>query len=241
MPYIILIAFLISGSLVQAESTSPLSTNEQEETDLLFPRTDPKLVGLLYQMLKVVDQLFEEHEIPYWIDGGTLLGAIRHQGIIPWDDDVDLVFHSKDEGRILALKSEFLRYGFVLVKEDVLKVYPSRSSHYPFIELAGYRLHQDNTYRYDNLLLCGYFYRFFWLPHEIDPLVRLPFGPILVNAPNDSMRYLSEGYGPDYLTHGKFKTHHGCKERFTRIRKKVRIVDFSPAAYVEVNGSVSLQ
>ena len=41
-------------------------------------------------MLAMVDQICKEHDIQYFLAGGSLLGAIRHQDIIPWDDDIDL-------------------------------------------------------------------------------------------------------------------------------------------------------
>lgn len=41
-------------------------------------------------VLDYVDAFCKEHEIKYWIDCGTLIGAVRHKGYIPWDDDIDI-------------------------------------------------------------------------------------------------------------------------------------------------------
>jgi lipopolysaccharide cholinephosphotransferase len=65
--------------------------------DLLFP--DERERGettlrqcqlVMLRMLKIFDYLCNKHDIKYFLTGGTLLGAIRHQGFIPWDDDLDI-------------------------------------------------------------------------------------------------------------------------------------------------------
>ena len=42
------------------------------------------------EILRIFDEVCQKHNLQYWLDFGTLLGAVRHQGFIPWDDDMDV-------------------------------------------------------------------------------------------------------------------------------------------------------
>lgn len=68
-------------------------------TNKILSLEDKKKVG--YEILKYVSGFCEEHGIRYYLAYGTLLGAVRHKGFIPWDDDVDLFIPRPDYMRLL--------------------------------------------------------------------------------------------------------------------------------------------
>lgn len=55
------------------------------------------------EIVKEIVALCNRHGLKYWMLGGTMLGAIRHKGFIPWDDDIDLGFPRKDYEKFLEL------------------------------------------------------------------------------------------------------------------------------------------
>ncbi len=68
--------------------------------------TDKEIQPILFDMLLAFKAFCEKNGIEMLLCGGTLLGAVRHQGFIPWDDDIDVYISPESRERIIAIANE---------------------------------------------------------------------------------------------------------------------------------------
>ena len=94
-------------------------------------RTLNDIHAVQLEMLKTLDAVFDRHGLRYSLYCGTLLGAIRHKGFIPWDDDVDLVMPLTDYRRFLRIAQKELPAGYVVLSPET-----SRRTNVPWIKVC---------------------------------------------------------------------------------------------------------
>lgn len=69
----------------------------------------------ILNVLKYSISFFEKHDIRWFIACGSAIGAVRHKGIIPWDDDIDIYMPRSDYNRLFAIREEMLKDGYRFV------------------------------------------------------------------------------------------------------------------------------
>lgn len=63
----------------------------------------PEYQEHLFEMLSDLAIILNKHNLRWWIDGGTLLGFVRNNGFIPWDDDMDISLPRNDYIKLILL------------------------------------------------------------------------------------------------------------------------------------------
>ena len=116
---------------------------------------------LAIKNLKEIKAVFDKFAVAYWLDLGTLLGAVRDGMILPWDDDVDIGVREESWNKILSLVSEFRKIGF-------------------YVEVNDWKLYKSYVYRYITLYRLGWFmgiypYRLLKNKNAIRPDIRESF------------------------------------------------------------------
>lgn len=133
----------------------------EKETDLRRAQL------IMLEILKHFDKFCKENSIEYWLDAGTLLGAKRHKGFIPWDDDIDVAMDEKNYKKFVKLYKEekyFLlkpysdkNYNIEILKlkdrENFLYEFANQTYHPGiFIDIFCFKEYKNDTNKLDRIL-----------------------------------------------------------------------------------------
>lgn len=117
------------------QNLSNLNEQNQYLKDLIIANVDiknvPKATGNMrlaqlanFKLLLIVKKICEKHNLEYYLNFGSLLGAVRHQGYIPWDDDIDIMMIREDYNKLLkVLDKEFARTKLFYTHSEIIRIY----------------------------------------------------------------------------------------------------------------------
>ena len=203
--------------------------------ELVYPESQDVLK--CYQILYDITTLFEKYNIEYYIDGGTLLGAVRHKGLIPWDDDLDVEVLQKNESvlksdnfkRILNKKGyDIIQYrlGYKIFKINGRNI-ENYKWKYPFLDVFISKIEDGRT----KLVLSdkdNQWDKCHFLKDELYPLKKYKFGKIEVNGPNNPYEYLTKCYGKDWNSVKYQEWNHKNETRIQKVKSVLTEEDRNP-------------
>lgn len=95
----------------------PSFFEEETKWDYTVSSEMKKVWAVELNILEEIDRICRKYQIRYWGAFGTMLGAVRHQGFIPWDDDLDLVMFREDYERFRIVAPKELKAGYIFQSE----------------------------------------------------------------------------------------------------------------------------
>jgi len=102
----------------------------------------------LYVLINEIDTICKKYDITYYAEGGTIIGALRHNGFIPWDDDIDLAILRKDYNRLLdCLK----RDNYIIDKDNNIGAigFELGNSYWPFVKIVNKNIEIIDDFKCD--------------------------------------------------------------------------------------------
>lgn len=116
---------------------------------VMTPEQSAKLKEVQFEMLKVFAEICEKEKLTYWLIAGTALGAVRHKGFIPWDDDIDVGMPRADYERFMEIGQSYLPEYYFLQNYKTDPNYPInfakiRDSRTTYIESSAAHLDMNH-------------------------------------------------------------------------------------------------
>lgn len=191
---------------------------------------DEKIMSEAKNLLSLVGQILTEEKIPWWIDCGTLLGAYRYGGIIPWDYDLDISIFAADAENMKRALNRLASRDYVLqdwsgrdFPNSLFKVYLHKTNEW--IDIYTYVIDENKKeisciFSLEKNIFCFNSWKFlekcFKRPVSFDtvfPLKRGSFDGIEVFVPQDTPLFLQRYYGDDLSPIKVFNERTGLYEK----------------------------
>lgn len=169
-------------------------------------------------------KLMSERNVTWWCVDGTLLGAIRHKGFIPWDNDIDVGILYKDYNKLIKLTKVNLG-NFEMDKVAIGFRMNLKGIKYPFVDIwvSDYDGNNNINYCtpiYNNLKTFYYASSDNYYndnDNELFPLKSVKFENLTVYIPNKSEDNLHRQYGKNCLKVGKVYPHTSLHNLYTHL------------------------
>ena len=118
------------------------------------------------EILEVIDSVCKKHNIAYSLYAGTLLGAVRHKGFIPWDDDLDIFMSRDNYNRFLQIWDQESPDGYLLQNKENTPTFTQSFS----------KIRKDNSTFFQDGEIAGDYHMGIFV--DVFPIDRMPEGKL---------------------------------------------------------------
>jgi len=206
-------------------------------SELIFtepiPMTELNILEDIIRTVKYIHNFCTKHNIDYCISDGTLLGCYRHNGIIPWDGDLDIMIFKDGFFKLKKLIDDFSQDGFeIFTITPGFKVYYNKKPMgelfvydydtsidmyrmaYPYIQLIDKPLYITSNIYYPSFITSDIYYPWQkYKSNDIFPLKKAYFENFIVNIPNNTLNILNTTYNNSNLKECHYDKQHTEQHR----------------------------
>lgn len=204
--------YTIEGGLTHDFYTETPITTADKHGELVFSEKNKRQQKMILDMMEFLLKVTKKHKIKWFAICGTLLGAVRNQGIIPYDDDGDIGFLISEYDKFMKLTRMDLHPQFAFVESEcgVQLVQKPDFSYVTHFDLFAFDISKDEP---EKLVYAGHFWKgrptFYasklyekeWIyKKDVDKIVYRKFEHLRIPTPANTTEYLSHVYGANCLT-----------------------------------------
>ena len=203
--------YKIAGGLKHKFITDNKIETATPDGELIFSDKQKKQQRMVLEMMEFLLKVTKKHKIKWFAICGTLLGAVRNKGIIPYDDDGDVGFLMSEYDKFLKLTTMDLhpQFEFIEAEAGFQLVQKEQFEYVTHFDMMAFDIYDDP----DKLVYAGGIYngkptfygslvwtREWMYKKDLDTIIYRKFEHLMIPTPADPTEYLSHLYSPNCLT-----------------------------------------
>lgn len=162
-----------------------------------------------YQDLKKFNKVIEKHKIKYVAVAGTSLGLVRHGGIIPWDNDIDIGFIESEWDKLMSIQDTLIEEGLAIHVPPKNHIAFNKQVHFGLIDCFKLTKINDEFYKGVAETYCSI--------DEYNNVVKQMFGNTYIYAPFCNHKSLEKRYNKQYFKVGNVNDNFHFKDKSVKL------------------------
>jgi phosphorylcholine metabolism protein LicD len=214
---------------IDHSNNSNVIKRDDAHYDYIVCAKEQQTFKILLKILKLWNELAKECGVEYWACAGTLLGAVRHSGFIPWDNDIDISIMLPD---LKKVKKKLEQHPILTCCDSEVGLQVRYREHdFPFMDIFVCDYYNASKITYCGFLSkCGeptwfinnYFPNEYVYTNELYPLKKIKFEDTTIMVPNIEKKILFRTYSKKCLTSCKILKHTDMHESFSKQMMNLR-------------------